>query len=325
MDLGQLWRNQKKLKLYHVNGCLSSKRGIDGIPDRYKTRLVAKGFAQTYGENYDETFAPVVRKETIRMLFGFAAEFNLRVEQLDVKTAFLNGKLKETVYMQLPETFECENEKNKVILLHKTLYCLKQASRTCNETVHDTLVQLGLKQLDYEPYVYFKREKGDLLFIALYVDDFLVMSNSKKMSINLKRELMIKFKMEGLGDVKLCSGIRIQRDKSKSTCALDQTHYIKELVNKFNVDNAKSIRTPIEVNLPRNDSNELPDVPYLSLMGSLMYVAVCTQPDVTYAVNYLSQFNTCYSVAQWNCAKSVLRYLKSTCDEKLTSRKLTKI
>jgi hypothetical protein len=129
------------------------KKEIDGIPDSYKARLMAKGFAQTYGENYDETFAPVVRKETIRMLFGFAAEFNLRVEHLDAKTAFLNSNLKETVYMQLPETFECGNAKNKVILLHKALYGLKQASCTWNKTVHDTLVQLGLKQLDYEPCI----------------------------------------------------------------------------------------------------------------------------------------------------------------------------
>jgi hypothetical protein len=129
--------------------------------------------------------------------------------------------------------------------------------------------------LDYEPCVYFKREKGDLLIIA-YVDDFIVMSNSKKMFVNLKGELMIKFKMEDLGDVKLCLGIRI---KSKSTYALDQTHYIKELVNKFNVENAKSIRTPIEVNLnlPTNNSNELPNLPYQSLIGSLMYVAVCSE------------------------------------------------
>jgi hypothetical protein len=100
------------------------------------------------------------------------------------------------------------------------------------------------------------------------------MPNSKKMSVNLKRELMIKFKMEDLGDVKLCLEMRIQRDKSKSTYALDQTHYIKELVNKFNVENAKSIRTPIEVNLnlPRNDSNELLNVPCQSLIGSLMWL-----------------------------------------------------
>jgi hypothetical protein len=268
----------EKAKVISCKWVFKLKTEIYGIPDHYKARLVAKGFAQTYGENYDETFAPVVHKEIIRMLFGFAAEFNLRVEHSDVKTAFLNGKLKETVYMQLPETFECENAKNKVILLHKVLYVLKQASRTWNETVHDTPVQLSLKQLDYEPCVYFKRGKGDLMIIALYVDDFLVMSNSKKISVNLKRELMIKFKMEDLGDVKLCLGIRIQRDKSKSMYALDQTHYIKELVNKFTVENAKSIRTPTEVNLnlQRNDSNELPNVPYQSLIGSLMYVAMHT-------------------------------------------------
>jgi hypothetical protein len=177
-----------------------------------------------HGENYDETFAPVARKETIRMLFGFAAEFNLRVEHLDVKTAFLNGKLKETAYMKLPETVECEDTENKVVLLHKALYGLKQASHTWNETVHDTLVELGLKQLDYEPCVYFKRKKDDILIIALYVDDFLVMSNNERMSAKLKRELMSKFKIKDFGDVKLCLGIRVQRDESKSLYTLDQSH-----------------------------------------------------------------------------------------------------
>jgi hypothetical protein len=162
------------------------KELTDGVPDHYKAQLVAKGFTQTYGENYDETFGPVVSKETIRMLFGFAAEFNRRVEHLDVKTAFLNGRLKETVYMKLPESVECENAENKVVLLHKVLYDLKQASHTWNKTVHDTLVKLGLKQLDYEPSVYFKRKKGDLLIIALYVGDFLVMSNNERISLSLR-------------------------------------------------------------------------------------------------------------------------------------------
>jgi hypothetical protein len=97
--------------------------------------------------------------------------------------------------MKLPETVECQNAKNKVALLHKALYGLKQASRTWNETVHETLIKLGLKQLDYEPYVYFTRKKGDLLIIALYVDNFLVMSNNERMSTKLKRELMSQFKM----------------------------------------------------------------------------------------------------------------------------------
>jgi hypothetical protein len=254
------------------------KKGTDDVPDCYKAQLVAKGFTQTYGENYDETFAPVVRKETMRMLFAFAAELNLRVEHLDVKTAFLNGKLKETVYMKLPKTVECQNAKNKVALLHKALYGLKKASRTWNDTVHETLIKLDLKQLDYEPCVYFKREKGDLLIIALYVDDFLVMSNNERMSTKLKRELMSQFKMEDLGDVKLCLGIRVHRDKSKSLYTLDQSHYIKELVDRFHLGNSKLARTPLEVNLnlPKNDSKELPDVPYQSLIGSLMYVTRCS-------------------------------------------------
>jgi hypothetical protein len=132
--------------------------------------------------------------------------------------------------------------------------------------------------------------------------------------------------MEDFGDVKLCLGIRVQRDESKSLYTLVQSHYIKELVDRFNLENAKFARTPLEVNLDlrKNDSKELPGVPYQRLIRSLMYVAVCTRPDVAYAVNYLSQFNTCYSVAHWNCAKRVLRYLKNKCDEKLTFRKTNK-
>lgn len=139
---------------------------------RYKARLGAKGFTQQRGIDYLETFSPFVRYSTIRLLFGLAVSFNLEIDHLDVETAFLHGQIDQEIYMAQPEHFVCNSNRNKVYLLKKALYCLKQSSRILNLKVKDVLIKSDFKQSVFEPCIYFKKENMFLLIVTLYVDDF---------------------------------------------------------------------------------------------------------------------------------------------------------
>lgn len=276
----------------------------------YRARLVAKGYVQKPGVDFDETFSPVLRHSSLRLLFALAAQMKLDVTHLDVKTAFLNGLLKETVYMKMPVGFQCDN---KVLKLKKAIYGLKQSSRAWNQRVDSYLEKMGFKRSQVEPCLYSKINGSDKIYIALYVDDFFVFSNNVIETDKIKRELSSEFKIKDLGSVTQCLGMRVQVDKQKGIVTLDQEQYIEKLCKKFNVQNCKATYTPIEPKLNLNKSEHCnTQLPYQELIGSMMYLAVLTRPDIVFAVNYLSQFNNCYSDEHWAYAKRILKYLKTT-------------
>ena len=293
---------------------LKKKVSCDGEV-RYRARLVAKGFVQQPGVDYDETFAPVIRFSSLRLLFALAVKLKLDINHLDVKTAFLNGDLKECLYMQVPEGMNVA--KNKVLKLKKAIYGLKQSSRAWNEKVHNVLCDLGYVQSPNEPCIYKKGSKDLYTIVALFVDDFFVFSNNTNETVFLKRELKSKFKIKDMGRIKECLGMSVSFDENKNII-LNQRQYIFKLLEKFNMKDAKPARTPMEnkVNLERvvlTDCNKR-KYPYQNLIGSLMYLSVLTRPDISYSLSYLSQFNNHYDTSHWKCAKHILRYLKGTVD-----------
>lgn len=280
---------------------------------RYRARLVAKGYTQKPGIDFDETFSPVVRHSTLRLLIALSVKLNLDITHLDVKTAFLNGYLKEQVFMEIPEGIVLP-DKNKVLKLKKAIYGLKQSSRAWNERVNETLAKLGYKRSNFEPCLYVKRCDSLITVVALYVDDFLIFSNDANETVCLKRELSTKFEIKDLGEVKNCLGMRINIDKNQGVITLDQKDYINQLLKRFNMIDCKPAKTPLETKLELEVVEEKIDVPYQRLIGSLMYLAVLTRPDISFSVSYLSQFNNCYKETHWKCAKRILRYLQGTKD-----------
>jgi len=290
------------------------KTDIEGNLERYKARLVAKGFSQQYGVDYDETFSPVVRHSTLRLLIALAAKLNLDIDQMDIKTAFLNGDLKETVYMKQPESFIQKNNESKVCLLKKSLYGLKQAPRAWYEKIHSVLLNIGLQRLENEPCVYYKKNNNKILILALYVDDILIFSNDTNQKIQLKQKLMDTFEMKDLGAAKYILGVRIRRENNG--IYIDQKKYIQEILENFNMSNCKPVNTPLEVGKKLEKSTSVPNenLPFQNIIGSLMYLAVWTRPDISYSTSFLSQFNTCYDEEHYKAAKRVLRYLKGTMD-----------
>lgn len=278
---------------------------------RHKARLVARGFSQKYGIDFEETFSPVVRHSTLRLLIALAAKLNLNINHVDVNTAFLNGKLEETVYMKQPEGFVTND---KVYKLNKAVYGLKQSSRAWNKKIDDVIIKLGYNKSKFEPCLYTKTKDHRLTIIALYVDDFLIFSNDVSETTFLKNKLSAKFKIKDLGDVKQCLGMRINVNKNDGFITLDQENYINQLLSRFNMENCKPVSTPIEPNLQFDpvETNCDRDLPYQQLIGSLMYLSILTRPDIAFSVSYLSQFNNSFNETHWKCAKRVLKYLQGT-------------
>lgn len=279
---------------------------------RYRARLVAKGFTQRRGIDYEDTFSPVVKHSTLRMLFALSVQWGMDISHLDVTTAFLNGHLKENIYMSIPEGFV--NESNgKVLKLKRAIYGLKQSSLVWYEKVKDCLCNLGFKISNLEPCLFTKINGNIKIIVTVYVDDFLIFSNCAKETENLKNVLSSEFKLKDLGSVRRYLGMRIDVNKKCSTITVDQQEYIEQLLSRFDMLDCRAIDTPIESKLNIEKSEKCTtNIPYQRLIGSLMYLAILTRPDIAYSLSYLSQFNNCYNENHFNYAKRVLRYLQKT-------------
>lgn len=281
---------------------------------RYKARLVARGYSQRRGIDYHETFAPVVRHSSLRTLIALAAKLDLQIDQMDVKTAFLNGDLKEVVYMKQPNGFKQKGKEDYVCLLKKSLYGLKQAPRSWNMKLDEELTKLNFKRSLNEPCVYTRTKGKSIIILAVYVDDILLFWNNVTEMKVVKQELMSKFKMKDLGKAELMLGIQIKQ--TLNSINLSQEKYIEKLLREFGMEDAKVVATPEvtgqRLEKPPSEHKSRDDLPYRALIGSLMYLAVCTRPDIAHSVNSLSQFNSSFDESHWIAAKRVLRYLKGT-------------
>lgn len=308
------WPKDTSAAVVRCKWVFKKKVSCEGVV-RYRARLVAKGFSQKKGIDYEETFSPVVRFSSLRLLFALSVKLGLDISHLDVKTAFLNGYLKENVYMQIPESFVCSDE-NKCLKLKRAIYGLKQSSRAWNDRVNDVLLGLNYYKSKYEPCLYSKKENELITIIAVYVDDFFIFSNNENETDMVKSELSSKFKIKDLGRIKECLGMQVDFDQKNNVITLSQKIYITQLLKKFNMFDAKTVSTPmdVKVNLEDRDTNEniRAQYPYQNLIGSLMYLSVLTRPDISYSVSFLSQFNNVYNEGYWKCAKRILRYLKGT-------------
>lgn len=301
----------------------TKKRGPNGELLKYKARLVAKGYSQKFGIDYNETFSPVVRYSTMRILLALAAQYDLDIEHLDVKTAFLNGDLKETVYMEQPEGFVNKGNTNKVYRLNKAIYGLKQAAKSWYEKINSVFInKLKFRKLSSEPCVFLYSQGEEYIIIALYVDDILLFSSKslQKKKDEIKKNLKEEFEMKDMGQASHVLGMKITRNGNKIT--LDQSSYIKRILDRFNMSECNPAVTPMETGLKLQKAEKKDcRFDYRNLIGCLMYLSVCSRPDISYAVSYLSQFNECFSEEHWKAAKRVMRYLKGTIEKTLVFEK----
>src|SRR5579871_5854511 len=315
----QTWKFVPLPKGRLIVGCkwiFRYKLGADGTIQRFRARLVAKGFTQTYGVDYNETFAPVAKLPSLRLLLAIAVIEDLEIYQMDVSSAFLLVDLEEEIYMDQPEGYE---KGNLVCRLQKSLYGLKQSPRVWNQKIHQFFINNGFTQTntDYSIYI----NKVTEAMIGIWVDDLILIGKNIDIINDLKSRLNKAFEMKDLKDLTYFLGIQVRRNRQIRTIHLDQTQYILKILKRFKLQDSKPIRTPLEtgIKLTKSEDQESFDpLKYQSAVGSLMYAMVGTRPDITFAVAAVSQFNSNPNIIHWKVVKRIFRYLKGTADFGIT-------
>lgn len=291
------------------------KYNPDGTVERHKSHVVAKGYTQLEGLDYLDTFSPVAKIGTFRLLLAVAAAKSWSITQLDVSNAFLNGDLDEEIYLKLPQGYEELTGKkvppNAVCRLHKSLYGLKQASRQWNHKLSEVILGDGFKQTHSDHSLFIKYVQKTYLAVLVFVDDILIIGNDDSAVEAFKLVLKSAFKLRDLGRAKYFLGFEIARNQSG--ISINQRKYTLELLEEAGLLGCKPLTVPMEPNLKLSLSTgtALPDAAvYRRLVGRLLYLTH-TRPDITYAVHKLSQFMSAPTDSHLQAATRVLRYLKN--------------
>jgi hypothetical protein len=288
------------------------KKDPEGNVVKHKARLVAKGYAQREGVDFDEVFAPVARIETVRLLIALAAQKGWQVHHMDVKSAFLNGELREEVYVQQPPGFVVKCGGDKVLKLKKALYGLRQAPRAWNAKLDSELMKLGFVRNPLEHAVYRRSDRDGFLLVGVYVDD-LIITGSNKASIELfKQEMKGKFSMSDLGLLSYYLGIQVNQQAGMTK--LCQSSYTLKILEQAGMKGCNPCAVPMENRLKLSKNDKTPAVDktkYRSIIGSLRYL-VNTRPDIAYAVGIVSRYMEEPRASHWAAVKQILRYLAGT-------------
>ncbi|CAL5378709.1 unnamed protein product [Camellia sinensis] len=253
------------------------KKDGNGKLVKYKARLVVKGFGQKKRIDFDEIFLPVVKMTSIRVVLGLATSLNLELEQMDLKTAFLHGDLKEEIYMEQPE-----------------------APRQWYKKFDSFMVGHEYKRPAADQCVYVRKFPGEnFIILLLYVDDMLIVGQDATTIISLKKELSQSFEMKDLGPTQQILGMKIVCDRETKRLWLSQEKYVEQVIEKFNKKDTKPVSTPLANHFKLSKSScpsstkereEMETIPYSSAIGSLMYEMVSTRPDIAHAVGVVSRF-----------------------------------
>jgi len=293
-----------------------------GNNHEYKARITPKGYRQKENVDYFEIYARTGKYKSLRVALSLAAKLDHELEQLDVPTAFLRANLDEAVYMQLPEGFRHgDGKEGKVCRLNKALYGLKQAPRQWSLTLNNFLRQeLGLMPTVSDPCLLFKRSRtGRLILFFEFVDDFQGSFHAEDRAEweEIKSSLHKRFETKDLGESKWILGMRITRDRKARIIVLDQELYITKALEKFGLDQCRTAETPEAVGLEHQTPSEQQSCKadaqrYMEIVGTLMYAAISTRPDIAHAVHYLASNMREPTELHMTAATRVLRYLAGT-------------
>ena len=286
------------------------KKDEHGKIVKYKARLVAQGFSQKPGTDYSDngTFAPVMRFETLRTMLAHSAINNWKLRQFDIKGAYLHGVLEEEIYMAQAPGYDDGTE--QVYLLIRALYGLKQAGNVWNTKLNDVLTKLGFIQLKSDYCCYIRRDNKNFTILLIWVDNFIAISNDNKLNDRIETELKSHFEVKSLGQPSLIIGVKIHQENHIIT--LSQTHYIDNLLAKYKLQDINPVSTPMDFNVKLDDPEEMPEEDknqslatfgYANLIGSLMYLAIATRPDIAYLVKKLTQFTLAPKSKHWTAIK----------------------
>ncbi|GJW65694.1 retrovirus-related pol polyprotein from transposon TNT 1-94 [Tanacetum coccineum] len=283
-DVWELVPQPKNLTIIRTKWVFRNKLDENGIVSQNKARLVAQGYNQQEGINYDETYAPVARLESIRILLAYACALDFKLFQMDVKSAFLNGFINEEVYVAQPPGFIDFEKPDHVYKLKKALYGLKQAPKACS----------------------------NLIVVQIYVDDIIFGSTCQDMCDEFAKIMHDEFEMSMMGELNFFLGLQIKH--MEDGIFFNQYKYIKEMLKKFGLEDSKPMKTPMSSNtkLTKDEECELVDsTKYRGMIGSLLYLTT-SRPDIMFSVCLCARFQEAPKTSHLEAVKRIFRYIKGT-------------
>ncbi|GJU62608.1 putative ribonuclease H-like domain-containing protein [Tanacetum coccineum] len=287
-----------------------NKKDKRGVVVRNKARLVSQGHRQEEGIDYDEVFAPVARIEAIRIFLAFASYMGFIVYQMDVKSAFLYGKIDEEVYVSQPLGFVDPKFPKKVYKVVKALYGLHQAPRAWYATLSTFLLKSGYRRGTIDKTLFIKKDKNDIMLVQVYVDDIIFGSTKRSWCDEFEALMKSRFQMSSMGELTFFLGLQVKQ--KEDGIFISQDKYVAEILKKFDFASVKTASTPIETQKPLTKDEEAADVDvhlYRSMIGSLMYLTA-SRPDIMFAVCACSRFQVTPKTSHLNAVKRIFRYLK---------------
>jgi hypothetical protein len=318
-ELAALYQNETwklvprtpKMNVIGSKWVFKSKLKPDGSLDRLKARLVAKGYHQIDGVDYTETFSPVIKPGTIRMIITVALVQKWPIQQLDVKNAFLHGLISEDLYMQQPPGMADSQHPTHVCKLQRALYGLKQAPRAWFDRFSAFLLKYGFFCSLSDPSLFVLHSDYGSLILLLYVDDMLLTGSTPALVSNFIMVLSSEFAMKDLGPIHHFLGMEIT--PTTSGLHLSRSHYALTILERSNMVDCKPMSTPLEAKTKISSNDILMEDPsyYRGIVGALQYLTL-TRPDLSFSVNYVSQFMHAPTMTHLKMVRRILRYVKGT-------------
>ncbi|CAM8947906.1 unnamed protein product [Rhodiola kirilowii] len=291
-----------------------NKSDEQGNITRNKAMLVAQGYTQIEGVDFDETFAPVARLEAIRLLLGLTCHLKFKLFQIDVKSAFLNGLLNDEVYVAQPKGFKDPHHPGHVYRLKKALNGLKQAPRAWYECLTKFLINHGYVRGGVDKMLFVKHTKSDFIITQIYVDDIVFGSSNQKMVDKFVEQMQSKFKMSMVGE--MCYFLGLQVKQKADGIFISQSKYARNLIKKFDLEKGTHKRTPAatHVKITKDEAGTSVDQTlYRSMIGSLLYLTA-SRPDIAHAVGVCARYQANPNESHQMNVTRIIRYVCGTAD-----------
>ena len=312
-----VWELVPRLENVHVirtKWIFKNKTDEDREIMQNKSRLVAQGYTQVEGVDFNESFAPVARLESIRILMSIACIMNFKLYQMDVKCAFLNGYLNGEVFVEQLKGFEDPHFPDHVLRLKKALYGLKQAPRAWYDQLTHYLLNRGFKR-GYADWTLFVKNDEDYLFMAqVYVDDIIFGATIDDRAIEFSKEMKKKFEMSMVKELTFFLGLQVKQ--KKEDIFVSQKKYARNIVKKFGLDSKKHGSIPMSSSTKLNvDSSrvEVSSTLYISIIGSLLYLTA-SRLDIAFSVGVCARYQSAPKESHLTAVKRIIRYINGTPD-----------